>query len=175
MAIISKIWSQSALKLYLSLCCLVLDVVPYSRARTGARPRMPRALVRASPRPRSPKPLKPPPGAPHLTPRSPSLARHPSLSSSELSSARHHYPSLGHRGQLAPAASKLRLTLGQLRQWPVKLSKLSDPTEPHWRPKIAFAGLRSLWPRVDRAIRWVILKFLALTSSLISGEAPGPI
>jgi hypothetical protein len=79
MAIISKIWSQSALEHDLSLRCLVLDVVPDTRARTGARPHSPRALVRASPRPRSPAPLKPPPCVPHLTPCSPSLARRPSL------------------------------------------------------------------------------------------------
>jgi hypothetical protein len=79
MAIISKIWSQSALEHDLSLRCLMLDAVPDARARTGARPRTPRALVRASPRPRSPAPLKPPLGAPHLTPCSPSLARRPSL------------------------------------------------------------------------------------------------
>jgi hypothetical protein len=46
---ISKIWSQSTLELDLSLRCLVLDAVPGARARTGIRPRMPRALVRASP------------------------------------------------------------------------------------------------------------------------------
>jgi hypothetical protein len=79
MAIISKIWNQSALELDLSLHCLMLDAVPDARARTGARPCTPRALVRASPRPRSPAPLKPPSGAPHFTPCSPSLARRPSL------------------------------------------------------------------------------------------------
>jgi hypothetical protein len=79
MAIISKIWSQSALEHDLSLRCLVLDATPDARARTGACPRTPRALVRASPRSRSPAPLKPPPGVPHLTPCSPSLARRPSL------------------------------------------------------------------------------------------------
>jgi hypothetical protein len=79
MAIISKILSQSALEHDLSLCCLVLDAVPDAKARTGARPRTPRVLVRASSRSCSPAPLKPPPGAPHLTLCSPSLARHPSL------------------------------------------------------------------------------------------------
>jgi hypothetical protein len=79
MAIISKIWSQSSLELDLSLCCLVLDAVPDARAITRARPCTPRALVRASPRPRSPAPLKPPLGAPHFTPCSPSLARRPTL------------------------------------------------------------------------------------------------
>jgi hypothetical protein len=57
MSIISKIWSQSALEHDLSLRCLVLDVVPDARARTGARSRTPRALVRASPQPRSPAPF----------------------------------------------------------------------------------------------------------------------
>jgi hypothetical protein len=37
MAIISKIWGQSALELDLSLHCLVLDAVPDARARTGIR------------------------------------------------------------------------------------------------------------------------------------------
>jgi hypothetical protein len=107
-----KIWSQSALEHDLSLRCLVLDAVPDARARTGARQRTPRVLVRASPRPRSPAPLKPPSGVPHLTPRSPSLARHPSLSSGEPPSARHHHPSIDHRGQLPPITSKPRQSLG---------------------------------------------------------------
>jgi hypothetical protein len=79
MAIISKIWSQSALELNLSLRCLVLDVVPGARARTGVRPRMPRALVRASPSAVPARAYKASPGAPHLTPCSPSPARRPSL------------------------------------------------------------------------------------------------
>jgi hypothetical protein len=41
MAIISKIWSQSALELDLSLRCLVLDAVPGARVRTSVRSRMP--------------------------------------------------------------------------------------------------------------------------------------
>jgi hypothetical protein len=79
MAIISKIWSQSALELDLSLCCLVLDVVLGARARTGVRPRTPRAPVRASPSVVFPRAYKAFPGAPHLTPYSPSPARRPSL------------------------------------------------------------------------------------------------
>ena len=35
----------------------------------------------------------------------------PLLSSGKLSFARHYRPSLGHRGQLTPATSKLRLPL----------------------------------------------------------------
>ena len=41
MAIIAKIWSQSALELDLSLRCLMLDAVRDARACTGARPRTP--------------------------------------------------------------------------------------------------------------------------------------
>jgi hypothetical protein len=52
------------------------------------------------------------PGVPHPTQCSPSLAKHPSLAPASLSSACHHCPSLGHRGQPAPVASKLRLPLG---------------------------------------------------------------
>jgi hypothetical protein len=79
MAIISKIWSQSALELDLSLCCLVLDVVPGARARTGVHPRMPRALVRAPPSTVLARAYKASLGMPHLTPCSPSPARRPSL------------------------------------------------------------------------------------------------
>jgi hypothetical protein len=84
MAIISKIWSQSALELDLSLRCLVLDAVPGARARTGVRPRTPRALVRASPSVVLARAYKAFLGAPHLTPCSPSPARRPPLSSGEL-------------------------------------------------------------------------------------------
>jgi hypothetical protein len=79
MAIISKIWSQSALELDLSLRCLVLDVVPGARARTGVRPSTPRALVRAPPTAVLTRAYKASPGAPHLAPCSPSPARRPSL------------------------------------------------------------------------------------------------
>jgi hypothetical protein len=82
----------------------------------GPRARSPQRSVKSAartrPRPCSPMPLKPPPGVPHLTPCSPSLARHPSLALASFSSARHHCPSLGHHGQPAPVASKLRLPLG---------------------------------------------------------------
>jgi hypothetical protein len=81
MAIISKIWSQSALELDLSLRCLVLDAVPGARARTGVRPRTPRALVRAPPSAVLARAYKASPGAPHLTPCSPSSAIRPSLAS----------------------------------------------------------------------------------------------
>jgi hypothetical protein len=79
MAIISKIWSQSALELDLSLRCLVLDVVPGARARTSIRPRMPRALVRAPHSTVLARAYIATPGAPHLTPCSPSPARRLSL------------------------------------------------------------------------------------------------
>jgi hypothetical protein len=79
MAIISKIWSQSALELDLSLSCLVLDAMPGARARTSVRPRMPRARVKALPSAVLARAYKASLGAPHLAPCSPSLARRPSL------------------------------------------------------------------------------------------------
>jgi hypothetical protein len=79
MAIISKIWSQSALELDLSLRCLVLDAVPGARARTVVRPRTPRALVRAPPSAVLACAYKAFSGAPHLTLCSPSPAKRPSL------------------------------------------------------------------------------------------------
>jgi hypothetical protein len=112
MAIISKIWSQSVLEHDISLRCLVLDAVPDARARIGARPRTPRALVRASPRSCLPAHLKPPPWRASPHPVLTLAGQTPLLSSGELSSARHHRPSLGHCGQLTPAASKPRLPLG---------------------------------------------------------------
>jgi hypothetical protein len=93
-------------------------VRPWSARRRSPNPRAhsPQRPVKsvARPRPRlcSPTPLNPPPGAPHLTPCSPSLARRPSLAPASFSSARHHCPGLGHHGQPAPATSKLRMPLG---------------------------------------------------------------
>jgi hypothetical protein len=78
MAIISKIWGQSALELDLSLRCLVLDDVPDARARWRS-PRTPRALVRAPPSAVLARAYKASSGAPHFTPCSPSPARRPSL------------------------------------------------------------------------------------------------
>jgi hypothetical protein len=103
MAIISKIWSQSTLELDLSLRCLVLDVVPCARARTGVRPRTPRALVRAPPSVVLARAYKAFPSKPHLTPCSPSSARRPSL---------------------APTSS---LPLAIATHLPWSLVKLSDP------------------------------------------------
>jgi hypothetical protein len=51
-------------------------------------------------------------GAPHLTPCSPSLARHTSLAPASSFSARHCRQSLGHRGQPTPVTSKPRQPLG---------------------------------------------------------------
>jgi hypothetical protein len=112
MAIISKIWSQSTLEHDLSLRCLVLDAVPRRQSahwRSAAHTlsvcqSLPSVVLahafkttlgRASPQ-----------SAVTLT------GQTPSLSSGELSSARHHCPSLGHRGQLTPVTSKLRLSVG---------------------------------------------------------------
>jgi hypothetical protein len=59
MAIISKIWGQSALELDLSLRYLVLDAVPDARACTGVRHARPERLSEPRPRPCSPAPIKP--------------------------------------------------------------------------------------------------------------------
>jgi hypothetical protein len=63
-----------------SLCAASCSMsCPDARARTGARPRTPRAHVRSTPRLCSLAPLRPPPDAAHLTTRSSSLARHTPL------------------------------------------------------------------------------------------------
>jgi hypothetical protein len=59
-ALISKIWAQSAFELDLSLRCLVLDAVPGARARTGVRHARPERMSEPRPRPCSPAPIKPP-------------------------------------------------------------------------------------------------------------------
>jgi hypothetical protein len=107
MTIISKIWSQSVLELDLSLRCLVLDAMPGARVRTGVRPRTPRALVRAPPLTMLARAYK---ALPRLVLTF--VGQTPLLSSGELSSARHCHPSLGHRGQPTPVASKPRQPLG---------------------------------------------------------------
>jgi hypothetical protein len=172
MAIISKIWTQSMLEHDLSLRCLMLDVVPDARARTGARPRTPRALVRASPRSRSPAPLKPPPDVPHLTTCSPSLARRPSLAPASFPS-----PAITARASATVASSlqprpscacpSVSFASGP---WSFPSSRTRQNLTRD--PRSSSPDFGRPWPHVDRVIRWAILKFLALTSSLISGEAP---
>jgi hypothetical protein len=172
MAIISKIWSQSALEHDLSLRCLVLDAVPDTRACTGARPRTPRALVRASPRPRSPAPLKPPracltsprahPRWPKTPPLAPASLPPPAITtqaSATVASSLQPRPSCTCLS-VSFASGPWSFPSSRTRQ---KLT--GDPRSPSsdfGRPR----------PCLDRAIRWAILKFLAHTSSLISGEAP---
>jgi hypothetical protein len=175
MAIILKIWSQSALELDLSLRCLVLDAVPGARARTGVRPRTPWALVRASPSAKIARAYKASPGAPHLTPCSPSPTRRPSLASAS---------------SLPPAiATRASATVASpLRSFPSHASRSvsfanSSWSSPSSRTRQNFTGEpRSSSPdfgclpaRVDRAIRWVVLQFLTHTPSLIPGKALWPI
>jgi hypothetical protein len=74
-----KVMEPIRVELDLSQRCLVLDAVPGARACTDVRPRTPRALVRASPSAVPAHAYKAFPGAPHLTPCSPSPARRPSL------------------------------------------------------------------------------------------------
>jgi hypothetical protein len=175
MAIISKIWSQSVLELDLSLRCLVLDAVPGARARTGVRPRTPRALVRASPSAVPARAYKASPGVPHPTPCLPSPARRPSLAPAS---------------SLPPAiATRASATMARpLRSLPSRASRSVSFANSLWsfprsRTRQNFTGKpRSSSPdfgrppaRVDRAIRWVVLQFLAHTPSLIPSEALWPI
>jgi hypothetical protein len=126
-----------------------------ARARTGARPRTPRALVRATPRSCSLAPLRPPPGAPHLIPRSPSLAKQPSISFDELSSARHHCPSLGHHGQLPPATCKPHQSSDSISFASGPLSFSSPRTGQNFTgdPRSPSSDFGRPQPRVERAIR----------------------
>jgi hypothetical protein len=171
MDIISKIWSQSTLEHDLSLRCLVLDTVPDARARTGARPRTPQVLVRASPWPRSPAPLKPPLGAPHLTSCSPSLAKRPSLAPASFPPpAITAWASATSASSLQPRPSCVYPSVSFASgPWSFPSSRTRQNLTGDPRSSSPYFGRP--WPRVDRAIRWAILKFLAHTSSLISGEA----
>jgi hypothetical protein len=173
MAIISKIWSQSALELDLSLRCLVLDVVP--RACTGVHPRTPWALVRAPPSAVLALTYKASPGAPHLTPCSPSPARRPSLAP-----ASSFPPAIATRASATMASP--------LRSLPSRASRLNSFAKSLWsfpssrtrqnltgEPRSSSLDFGRPPARVDRAIRWAVLQFLAHTPSLIPGEAPWPI
>jgi hypothetical protein len=78
MAIISKIWGQSALELDLSALPRARCCVRHQSAHWRS-PRTPRALVRAPPSAVLARAYKASSGVPHFTPCSPSPARHPSL------------------------------------------------------------------------------------------------
>jgi hypothetical protein len=112
MAIMSKIWSQSALEHDLSLRCLVVDAVPRRQRAHWRSPAHAPSAYQSHPSAVLAHAFKTTPR--HASPHSAlTLAgQHRSLSSSELSSARHHHPSLGHRGQLTPAMSKPCWSLG---------------------------------------------------------------
>jgi hypothetical protein len=154
-------------------------VQPWSARRRSPNPRArsPQRSVKSAtcPRPRScpPAPLNlPGRTSPHPVLTLPGQT--PLLSSGELSSACHHCPSLS-------AASPLQLLPS--RACP-SVSFASSPWSfPSARTRQDLTGdPRSSSPdfgrppvRVDRAIQWVILRFLAHTPSLISGEARWPI
>jgi hypothetical protein len=155
-------------------------VRPWSACR---RSRNPRALapafgqVRRVPSP-SAMPtcaFKASPGAPHLTTCSPSLARRPSLAPAS---------------SLPPAipAQASATVASPLQSLPSRTCPLVSFAGGPWsfpsaRTRQNFTGdPRSSSPdfgrppaRVDRAIQWVILQFLAHTPSLIFGEAHWPI
>jgi hypothetical protein len=165
MAIISKIWIQSALEHDLSLLCLVLDAVPTHQSACQSLPSavlarafktIPRACLtslRAHPRWPDNPPLAPassPP--PAITARASATA----ASSLQPRPSRACHSVSFTNGPWGFPSSQTRQNL---------TGDPGSPSPDFGRP----------WPRVDRAIRWAILKFLAHTSSLISGEAPWPI
>jgi hypothetical protein len=76
MAIIVKIWSQSALELDLSLRCLVLDVVPRRQSAHWRSPAHTPSMCQKHLSAVLDRAFKTTPDAPHLAPHSPSLARH---------------------------------------------------------------------------------------------------
>jgi hypothetical protein len=76
MAIIAKIWSQFALELDLSLRCLVLDVVPKRQSAHWRSPAHTPSACLSHPSAVLARAFKTTPDVPHLTPHSPSLARH---------------------------------------------------------------------------------------------------
>jgi hypothetical protein len=175
MVIISKIWSQSALELDLSLRCLVLDAVPGARARTGVRPRTPRTLVRASPSVVLARTYKASPGAPHLTPCSPLPARRPSLapaSSLPPAIATRASATVASPPWSLPSRASHSVSFAK-RLWSFPSSRTRQNFT--GKPRSSSPDFGRLSARVDRAIRWVVLQFLAHTPSLIPGEALWPI
>jgi hypothetical protein len=175
MAIISKIWSQSALELDLCLRCLVLDAVPGATARTSVRPRTPRALVRASPSVVPARAYKASTSMPHLTPCSPSPARRPSLApASSLP------PTIATRASATVASPPWSLPSRACPSVSFAGSSWSFPSSQTRQnitgePRSSSPDFGRPHARVDRAIRWVILQFLTHTPSLILGEALWPI
>jgi hypothetical protein len=163
MAIISKIWSQSTLEHDLSLRCLVLDVVPKCQSAHWRSLAHAPSACQSPPWSCSPAPLKPPPGAPHLTPCLPSphltLPAITARASATAASSLQPRPSCACHS-VSFASGPWSFPSSWTRQ-----NLTGDPGS----PSLDFSRPR---PRVDRAIRWAILKFLAHTSSLISGEAP---
>jgi hypothetical protein len=175
MAIISNIWSQSALELDLSLRCLVLDAVPGARARTGVRPRTLWALVRALPLAVLARAYKASLGAPHLAPCSPSPARRLSLApASPLP------PAIATRAWATKASPLQSLPSRASRSVSFANSLWSFPssqTRQNFtrKPRSSSPDFGRPPTRVDREFRWAVLQFLAHTPSLIPGEALWPI
>jgi hypothetical protein len=158
-----------------------LSALPRARRRArrqSAHWRLPahaRALVRAPPSAMLARAYKAFPGVPHLAPCSPSPARRPSLApASSLP------PAIATRASATMASPLQSLPSHARRSVSFTNSLWSFPSS---RTRQNFTGEpRSSSPdfgrppaRVDRAIRWVVLQFLAHTPSLIPGEALWPI
>jgi hypothetical protein len=166
MAIIAKIWSQSALEHDLSLRCLMLDAVPRRQSTHWRSPAHTLSACQSHPSVVLAHTFKTTPGraSPH----------------SALTLARQTPPA---RATRAPA------TVASHFQRPSASTEPLDsfPDEP-WsfskqesRPCLTGTTRSSSpdfgrpQPRVDRAIRWTILQFLAHMSSLTSSEAHWPL
>jgi hypothetical protein len=160
MAIISKIWGQSALELDLSLRYLVLDAVPGARARTGVRRARPKRLSEPCPRPCWPAPIKPPrahltsprahhrwPNAPHYNSyshfRRPEAAENkPVPAENKLFSAAKGLFSAASGRQKNLAENKALLSAA--RAWPPKIAYFRRLAS--WPPKVSYFRRLSLWP-----------------------------
>jgi hypothetical protein len=136
---------------------------------------MPRALVRAPPLAVLARSYKASPCTPYLTPCSPSPARRPSLAPAS---------------SLPPAiATRASATVASpLRSLPSRASRSVSFAKSLWsfpssrtrqnftrEPRSSSPDFSCPSKRVDRAIRWAVLQFLAHTPSLIPGEALWPI
>ena len=111
MAINSKIWNQSTLEHDLSLRCLVLDAVPRRQSAHWRSPAHALSACQSLPSAALACAFKTTPGRASPHPVLTLASQAPLLSFGELSSARHHRPSLGHRGQLTPATPGMRQSL----------------------------------------------------------------
>jgi hypothetical protein len=157
MAIITKIWSQSALELDHSLRCLMLDVVPRRQSTHCRSLAHPPSACQSHPRPCSPAPLKTTPGraTPHstltLADQTPSLtparSRPPARATRAPATAASHFQ--------RPLASPEPLDSFPEEPW--SFSKQGSRPYPTGTVRSPSPDIGRPPPHVDQAIRWTIL------------------